>query len=127
MWNSEDEEDARGRLLADWIEEADLGLLKEDIPTRITATTCTSPDLSIASPNCLPACNWTVDLSMSSDHLPILIKMETSMNKIKSEKKTYINFNNANWAAFHHDTETCLGKQSLITMFIPVKKLYTKL
>ena len=109
MWNSEDEEDARGRLLADWIEEADLGLLNEDTPTRITATACTSPDLSIASPNCLPACNWTADVSMSSDHLPILIKMETNMNKTKSENKTYINFNKADWAAFYFDTETCFA------------------
>ena len=52
-----------------------LGLETQDQPTRVTSTTSTAPDLSIASANCLPTCSWSVETSLGSDHLPIHIIM----------------------------------------------------
>ena len=45
------EENQRGTNLADQINEYNYGVLKKDIPTRITETISSSPDITIASPS----------------------------------------------------------------------------
>ena len=113
MWYTEDEEDGRGRQVAAWISDSDLGILNEDLPTRVTATTSTAPDLSISSADCLPTCTWTVDTALGSDHSPILIKMSTEISKVPAQNKTFINFNKADWTKFTAETEEHFSKASL--------------
>ena len=89
LWNTEDTEDERGRAFAKWIGDTDLGVLNEDVPTRVTATSSTSPDISIATPSLLPTCTWVVNTTLGSDHLPILIKLTTEIKKIPAAKNLY--------------------------------------
>ena len=114
MWNSEDAEDSRGRHISDWINDTDFGILNEDIPTRVTANSSTSPDLSIASSSLLSSCSWSVNTYMSSDHLPIHISLETQIKKIPAPNKTYINLKKANWNGFLNFTENVFNNTPLI-------------
>ena len=57
LWSTEDSEDDRGRDLADWIGNTNIGVLNEDQPTRVTANASTAPDVSLASSSLLPTCS----------------------------------------------------------------------
>ena len=92
LWYTVDAKDARGEMVADWISDSTLRIINEDVPTRVTAQASTAPDISIASSCLIPTCTWSVEYSLSSDHLPILITLASTINKIKSDKRTYINF-----------------------------------
>ena len=105
LWYTEDAKDARGEMVADWISDSTLGIINEDMPTRVTAQASTAPDISIASSRLIPTCTWSVEYSLSSDHLPILITLTSTINKIKSDKRTYINFSKADWINFEKYTE----------------------
>ena len=105
MWYSEDDKDARGELVAEWISDTDLGIINEDSPTRVTAAASTAPDLSIASARLITTCTWSAECSLSSDHLPILITLSSAIRKVKSQNRTYINFKKADWAGFEQYSE----------------------
>ena len=66
LWNSEDNEDTRGQAIAQWINDSEIGILNENTPTRVTESSCTSPDLSLASFDCLPTCQWSTQTSLGS-------------------------------------------------------------
>ena len=109
LWNSEATQDNRGRLIADTINEKPFGVLNEDTPTRTTAISSTSPDISIVSNNLLAASDWKTEVKLSSDHLPITINIKTEIKKIKSPDREYINFGKADWDSFHDYTESCFN------------------
>ena len=79
LWHSRDTEDTRGKQIADWLSDTNLGIVNEDTPTRVTAQHSTAPDITIATPDLLPALNRSVTTALSSDHLPILISMSTKI------------------------------------------------
>ena len=105
LWYTPDTIDNRGEKTAEWLDEADLGILNEDTPTRIFNNTETSPDLSLATPNLLPAIYWSTLDALSSDHLPILLSLVTDIERIKAPKRTYINFKKADWESFRNYIE----------------------
>ena len=106
LWHTDDTEDARGQTIADWLGSNTHGILNEDSPTRITATCSTSPDLSIASSSILTSCDWRTNVSLSSDHLPIHIKISTEVSRlIPATQQTFINFKKADWAGFRDFSE----------------------
>ena len=106
LWFGEDAEDQRGSAVVDWISNTNLlGIANEDTATRSTPTSNTAPDITLASNNILPTCSWSTHTALSSDHLPIIIKVESNLGKIHSENKTFINFNKANWEEFQNYTE----------------------
>ena len=104
-WYSEDSHDARGNLIVDTIAGKSFGIINEDQPTRVTADASTAPDLSIASVNIMPTTTWSVDKILNSDHLPITITVQADITKCRSGKKTYINFDKADWIKFTNETE----------------------
>ena len=105
LWNSA-LQDARGASFADEIGDSNFAPLNNDVPTRVpTNGQSSSPDFSLASLALLPYTNWEVKTELGSDHLPILITMETEIKTIKSENKTYMNFKKANWEYFKDKTE----------------------
>ena len=110
LWHTEDTEDTRGRLIAEWIGESSLGILNENQPTRVTDNSSTAPDLTIASDNCLTTCSWAVDISLGSDHLPIHISMTTEIEKCHAPNKTFVNFKKADWASFTSQTEAAFSR-----------------
>ena len=105
MWHTDDNEDARGRMIADWVGDAGLGILNEDTPTRITGNSATAPDISIATADCMPTCNWNVETSLSSDHLPIVLRLSSLIQKVDAPKRTFVNFKKADWTSFTSLTE----------------------
>ena len=110
LWHSQLSDD-RGRDLADEIGNSDFGALNEDNPTRLTTNgQSSSPDVSLASLTLLPYSSWEVNTNLSSDHLPITIKIQTDIKPITSDNRTYINFRKANWQEFKEKTEEEFSK-----------------
>ena len=105
LWHSNVDEDARGRLMANSINDSDLGILNEDSPTRVTAACSSSPDISLSSSDLLPCSTWTALPALSSDHLPIIVSLKVNISKSFAPQKTYINFEKADWEGFQDFTE----------------------
>ena len=105
LWYSESNNDPRGEAIAEELSNTNLGILNEDLPTRVTANNNSSPDLSIVTPDLLPSCNWEILTTLSSDHLPILITIPTDTKKIPTPRRTYINFEKADWPEYTKFTE----------------------
>ena len=103
--------DTRGNKLAGEIEFSDYGVLNENTPTRIPSNNQpTSPDVSLASMSLLTSAEWSTETSLSSDHLPITIKlaMSSATTPVRSVKKTYTNLAKADWEAFSAEVETII-------------------
>ena len=97
---SADQDDARGKSVLEWVEDSNLGIVNEDVPTRTTANSTTAPDITVASPSILPTCSWETETSLNSDHLPIHITICTESKLVKAPKRTFINFKKADWQNF---------------------------
>ena len=107
LWHSS-LSDARGNMLAEEISDSDFGVLNEDLPTRLPLSQdCqpTSPDVSLASLPLLPFTSWTTKTQLSSDHLPIILSIQTDIKPITTDDRTYINFRKADWSKFYVETE----------------------
>ena len=110
LWHSQ-LSDERGRNLAEEIGNADYGVLNEDHPTRLpTNGTPSSPDIAMASLSLLPYVTWETKTELGSDHLPILITVETDIKPTISDNRTFINFRKADWLQFQTDTEIEFSK-----------------
>ena len=67
--------DTRGRKIADSINGSDHGILNWDTPTRFPPNAePSSPDVSLASASLITSCSWPTLSTLSSNHLPILIR-----------------------------------------------------
>ncbi len=76
------------------------------MPTRLPSNgQPTSPDISLASTSLLFYIEWETKTALSSDHLPIIIKLKTSIQSIKSDFRKYVNFKKADWQSFTNITE----------------------
>lgn len=105
LWHSRIQ-DNRGAELADEIGNSTFGVLNEDTPTRLPANGLpTSPDLSLASLSLLTSSEWSTETSLGSDHLPVIIKISTTIDPVKSDFRNFINFNKADWDKFTNITE----------------------
>ena len=105
-------QDARGEKLAEEIAESNFGVLNENVPTRLPSNgQPTSPDISLASTSLLPYIEWETKTALSSDHLPIIIKLKTSIQSIKSDFRKFVNFKKADWQSFTNITEERFNRQ----------------
>ena len=104
-WDTNTNEDERGEQLADEIDAADYTILNENEATRLP-TNCrsTSTDISLASNDIALLSDWSVSTSLASDHLPILITINSELSTIDGPRRTYINFRKADWV---HYAEAC--------------------
>ena len=106
LWYSEIEEDERGTLLADQFEAADMVILNSSGPTREPKNgRGSSPDITLAHSNLAMSSSWDVETALSSDHNPIVVNICTETLSIASEKKTFVNFNKADWTSFRNFVE----------------------
>ena len=91
--------DARGRMIADWVMEANVCLLNDGSPTHfhIQNNTLHAVDLALCSPNVQPALHWSVmeDLH-GSDHYPVKIETETE----SPQRQKRYNISKANWGKY---------------------------
>ena len=94
-------EDDRGNQLADEIDAANYTILNENeamwLPTNGRST---SPDISLASNDATLLSDRSVYTSLASDHLPILITINSELSTIDGPRRTYINFKKVNWARY---------------------------
>ena len=84
--------DTRGRKMADSINRSDYGILNWDSPTRVLPNAePSSPDVSIASASLITSCSWQTVSTLSSDHLPILIRLQMKAPSNPGLHRTYVN------------------------------------
>jgi len=112
-WHSALPNDPRGNSFADEIEASDYVVINEEQHTRITANCNSSPDITIISDGMFERVAWQTAVALSSDHLPIHITVEEQNNFIDAEKRTYINFNKANWEGFAEYIEMKLSQHPI--------------
>ena len=106
--------DTRGKNLAYSICNSDFGILNWDTPTRLPSnTTPSSPDVSLASSSLITSTNWNTITTLASDHLPILIRLQTSVSVTPASHRTYVNLKKANWASFTQEIEDKLSNRLL--------------
>lgn len=91
--------DVRGTLLADQIEAADLFVLNNTHGTRLPVSqSASSPDISLAPIDLALELDWQLLTTFQSDHLPILITHNSPPPHLP--KKSFQNFNKANWSLY---------------------------
>ena len=106
----------------------DFGVLNQDEFTRIPSNgQTTSPDISLASLALLPCTVWTTDITLSSDHVPIIVTLSTSEEFVESENRTFTNFNKAKWPEWTAFADSELEKLPIPTDVSQGTKYITKI
>ena len=108
--------DTRGKRMDDSINGSNYGKLNWDSPTRVPPNAePSSPDGSLASTSLITSCSWQTLSTLSSDHLPILIRLQMKTTSTPGLRRTYVNLKKANWDRYRQEVETALSKRSLPT------------
>ena len=108
--------DTRGRKMADSINGSDYGILNWDSPTRVSSNAEPSlPGVSLVSASLITSCSWQTLSTLSSDHLPILIRLQMKTPSNPGLRRTYVNLKKANWDRYRQEVEAALSKRSLPT------------
>ena len=102
--------------MADSTNRSDYGILNWDSPTRVPPNVePSSPDVSLASASLSTSCSWQTLSTLSSDHLPILIRLQMKTPSNPGLRRTYVNLKKANWDRYRQEVEAVLSKRSLPT------------
>ena len=105
--------DTRGKRMDDSINGSNYGILNWDSPTRVPPNAePSSPDVSLASTSLITSCSWQTLSTLSSDHLPILIRLQMKTTSTPGLRRTYVNLKKANWDRYRQEVETALSKRS---------------
>ena len=100
-WDTSTNEDERGEQLDDKIDAVDYTILNENGATWLpTNGRSTSADISLASNDIALLSDWSVSTSLTRDHLPILITINSELSTIDGPRRTYIHFKKADWALY---------------------------
>ena len=84
--------DTRGMNLADAICSTDFCILNWDTPTRLLSNaTPSSSDVSLALSSLITSTNWNTITILGSDHLHILIRLQTTVSVTPAPHRTYVN------------------------------------
>ena len=101
--------DKRGTQIADIIAKSNLQVLNENMFTRqpyAQNQQPSSPDISLISNNLAQNATWTIRHKLSSDHLPILIDINTKTKfRQTTQKRSYTNYRKADWTNFTAEIE----------------------
>ena len=102
--------DTRGRRYADSINGSDHGILDWDTTTRVPPYAELSlPDVSLPSASLITSCSWQTLSTLSSDHLPIFIRLQMKTTPKPGLRQTYVNLKKANWDRYRHEVEAPLA------------------
>ena len=100
----------------DSINGSNFGILNWDSPTRVPPNADPSlSDASLASTSLITSCTWQTLSTLSSDHLPILIRLQMKTNSTPGLRRTYVNLKKADWNIYRQEVDTALSKRSLPT------------
>jgi len=106
--------DVRGTLLANLIDDSNFVVMNEDSPTRLPGNADpSSPDVSLASPSLITSSDWQTQTTLSSDHLPILIRLQTTVTTSPALHRTFVNLKKANWVRYRQEIEDKLCSRQL--------------
>ena len=87
-----------------------------DSPTRVPPNAeLSSPDVSLASTSLITSCSWQTLSTLSSDHLPILIRLQMKTTSTPGLRRTYVNLKKADWDRYRQELGTALSNRSLPT------------
>ena len=124
LWHSETT-DTRGNQLADSVSISSFAVLNTDSSSRLPGNVDpNSPDASLASATLITSCEWQTHTTMSSDHLPILIGLQTTATSSPARHITYINRNKADWTGYRREIERKLSSRQLPTDCQKDEKLF---
>ena len=75
----------------------------------------TSPDVSSASTSLITSCSWQTLSTLSSDHLPIFIRLQMKTTTNPGLRQTYVNLKKESRDRYRLEVEAALSKRSLPT------------
>ena len=106
----------RGNQLADSVSISSFAVLHTDSPTILPGNADpSSPDVSLASASLITSSEWQTHTTMSSDHLPILIGLQTTATSSPARHRTYINLKKTDWTRYRQEIEHKLSYRHLPT------------
>ena len=120
-WLHSQSEDPRGTRLLSQLENMTV-MNNPNLPTRrpfSNRTQPTSPDITFCSPDLSLRSEWTTTSELSSDHLPIIVKIQISKPIQPKPTHTFQNYNKANWPLFTEEIENTL-RDFDITSFLTI-------
>ena len=124
LWHS-GTTDIRSNQLADSISISSFAVLNTDSPTKLPGNADPSfQDVSLSSASLITSSEWQTHTPMSSDHLPILIGLQTTAILSPVRPRTYINIKNAYWSGYRQEIERKLNSRYLPTDSQKYKKLF---
>ena len=108
--------DTRGKRMDDSMNGSNYGILNWDSPTRVPPNAePSSPDVSLSTTSLITSCSWQTLSTLSSDHLPILIRLQMKTTSTPGLHRTYVNLKKTKWDRQRQEVETTLSKRSLPT------------
>ena len=109
-WDMNTNEDEIGEQLADEFDTADYTIHSENEATQLlTNGRSTSPDISLASNDIALLSDRSVSTSLARDLMSILNTMNSELSTIDGPRRTYINFEKADWARYAEACDECLA------------------
>ena len=124
LWHS-GTTDTRDNQLADSIIISSFAVINTDSPTGLPGNSDpSSPDVSLASASLITSSEWQTHTTMSSDHLPILIGLQTTATSSPARNRTYINLKKADWTGYRQEVEHKLSSSHLPTDCQKDEKLF---
>ena len=124
LWHS-GTTDKRGNQLADSISISSFVVLNPDLPTRLPGNSNPrSPDASLASASLTTSSEWQTQTTMSSDHLSILIRLQTTATSSPARHRSYIDLKKADWTRYRQEIERQLSSRHLPTDCQKEEKLF---
>ena len=117
--------DSRGNQLEDADSISSFAVLNTYSSTRLPGNAdSSSPDVSLASAYHITSSEWQTHTTMSSDHLPILIGLQTTATSSPARHRTYINLKKADWTGYRQEVERKLSSRHLPTDCQKDEKLF---
>ena len=74
-----------------------------------------SPDVSLSSASLITSYSWQTLSTLSSDYLPILIRLQMKTSSYPGLRRIYVNLKKTNWDRYRQDVEAALNKRFLPT------------
>ncbi|UYV82775.1 K02A2.6-like [Cordylochernes scorpioides] len=95
----------RGKILSNLFDDNAFMCLNDGNPTdhSYSYNTAQALDISFSSPDIFHKCKWQILKSIGSEHLPILIEINTK-TETSSIKEKFWNFKKANWNLYQQNT-----------------------
>ena len=121
LWHS-GTTDSRDNQLADSVSISSFAVLNTDSPTRLSGNVDSRCIISISLSHHLVRMANTH--AMSSDHLPILIGLQTTVTSSPARHRTYINRKKADWTGYRQEIEHKLSSRHLPTDCQKDEKLF---